>query len=91
MNGLRAGMSAAPLMAAARGATGVTSPTCQLRTWLAQRNRMKRGSCFYAFKATEYADFVRPRLVDHQAVIAQRRSGTSVGAAAHRRCVVARK
>jgi hypothetical protein len=52
---------------------------------------MKRGSCFYAFKATEYADFVRPRLVDHQAVIAQRRSGTSVGAAAHRRCVVARK
>jgi hypothetical protein len=42
------------------------------------------------FKATEYA-LLRPRLVDHQAVIAQRRSGTSVGAAAHRRCVVARK
>ena len=52
---------------------------------------MKRGSRFYAFKATEYADLFRPRLVDHQAVIAQRRSGTSVGAAVHRRCVVARK
>src|SRR5271166_1314051 len=31
MNGLRAGMSAAPLMAAARVAAGVTSLTCQKR------------------------------------------------------------
>jgi hypothetical protein len=32
MNGLRAGTSAAPLMAAARVAAGVTSLTCQFRT-----------------------------------------------------------
>jgi hypothetical protein len=32
MNGLRAGISAAPLMAAARVAAGVTSLTCQFRT-----------------------------------------------------------
>src|SRR5271156_1863870 len=33
MNGLRAGMSAAPLMAAARVAAGVTSLTCHIRTF----------------------------------------------------------
>jgi len=33
MNGLRAGMSAAPLMAAARVAAGVTSRTCQQETF----------------------------------------------------------
>jgi hypothetical protein len=32
MNGLRAGMSAAPLMAAARVAAGVTSLTCHKRS-----------------------------------------------------------
>jgi hypothetical protein len=41
MNGLRAGMSAAPLMAAARVAAGVTSLTCQNRTsrWLCSQDR----------------------------------------------------
>jgi hypothetical protein len=33
LNGLRAGMSAAPLMAAARVAAGVTSLTCQERSF----------------------------------------------------------
>jgi hypothetical protein len=32
MNGMRAGMSAAPSMAAARVAAGVTSPPCQEQT-----------------------------------------------------------
>jgi hypothetical protein len=34
MNGLRAGMSAAPLMTAARVAAGVTSLTCQKATFV---------------------------------------------------------
>jgi hypothetical protein len=33
-----------------------TAGQCQLRTWLAPRDRMKRGSCFYALKVTENAD-----------------------------------
>jgi hypothetical protein len=55
MNGLRAGMSAAPLMAAARVAAGVTSLTCQIRTLTANEVVMAKSVVGYALSASSSA------------------------------------
>jgi hypothetical protein len=54
MNGLRAGMSAPPLMAAARVAAGVTSLTCQEPTFTGPLpNRRSRPNGVIAFRGMD--------------------------------------
>ena len=67
LNGLRAGMSAAPLMAAARVAAGVTSLTCHDRTFRTGRNlissRSTSGLGFYWETITSIGSRIKRRFL----------------------------